>query len=1312
MESKKKIGRYDAEELSAGGQGKVYKAHDPVLDVDVIIKELKAPDNQRAREKFEKEVKILREMHSTNIVRTYDFFTEGNSEYIGMEFVDGMDLGKLIEKQKGLPLPLAMHIFRQVCQGLYDAHRKGIIHRDIKPENVLISKNGDVLMADFGIAGTEESFSSEASSTYGSRRFMAPELWGGEKASKKSDIYSMGAMLYNMLFGMPPFDDEDAFSLELKIVQGDYVKPDVLDPDIPPAMNELIVSMLEYERDDRPDIDEVISRVEEYEKSLAGGIRAVLDDALKTSIASDKKLDYHSLKLQNGFVTDLCSPASLYTKSCSVQLSVDVEEGHDGSYLSRSSLRLYAIVFKCEGRELRFQDSIELSNFLKRTEYQSEEHVFEPGEYLVKLDVGFAAYLRSFSLQREQTHHRQTQHISIIVNPSPFVDPIPFNSPDLEPHILDKESGKDITGQAIFEVKDRNDNWVKKQLEGSFDLNLFNAFRPFRVSCEGYESRKLYVPSEIGLCQSITYWDIPLLKKSSETDMKRWDKAFVITGGVLQKYLGSATDVTIPDDVTEIASEAFRGCSSLASVIIPKGVTEIGEKAFQNCNIHEVSHPCLTIRGGLAIKWNSPKDGKLLYCASQLADITVPSGITEICGKAFAGCTSLISVSIPEGVITIGEKAFSDCASLASVSIPSSVKTICGEAFVGCSSLKSISIPDEVITIGEKVFSACVSLTSVSIPNSVKTLCREAFSGCSSLKSVSIPEGVTEIDGGAFKGCTSLNSATIPGHVTEFGSDVFRGCTSLATAIILDGVTEIGDNAFMGCMSLTSVEIPEGVERIGMGAFRECGSLTSVTIPDSVRKIGDVAFSACTSLRSVTIPRGVKKIGGEAFKGCTTLVSVTIPDGLTEIGEGTFSGCTSLVSVTIPEGVTKICKDAFEGCTSLASVTIHDGVREIGGNAFEGCTSLASVNIPGSVTEISWGAFEGCTSLASVTIPDGVTRIDLCVFQDCRSLTSVNIPDSVTRIDSSAFQDCTSLTSVNIPDSVTKICDTAFKNCNISGISHPCLAIHDGLAIKGSMLLYCANHKVTSVTIPDSVTEIGGRAFEDCTSLSSVTIPDNVTKIGEVAFSHCISLTSVIIPDSVTEIGGGAFYDCTSLASVSISEGVEEIDWRVFAGCTSLTSVTIPEGVTEIGKHAFSGCTSLSEIRYGGTDEQWNAVKKDKNWYKNTPAQKVLCSDGIVELPAYGIEDGVLKTWYRAVSEAVILADVTEIGDKAFEGCTSLVSVCIPASVTEIGKRAFEGCTALTEIHYAGTKEQWAAVEKGNDWNKGVPARNVLVRKQ
>lgn len=157
------------------------------------------------------------------------------------------------------------------------------------------------------------------------------------------------------------------------------------------------------------------------------------------------------------------------------------------------------------------------------------------------------------------------------------------------------------------------------------------------------------------------------------------------------------------------------------------------------------------------------------------------------------------------------------------------------------------------------------------------------------------------------------------------------------------------------------------------------------------------------------------------------------------------------------------------------------------------------------------------------------------------------------------------------------------------------------------------NTNITSVIIPSSVTKIDG-AFENCKSLASITIPDSVTSIGNTSFRNCTSLTTVTIPANACCTGGGIFQSCTGLTSVVFEAGSKYVGLEMFKGCTSLTSVTLPSSLLSIDPYAFKGCTSLTEITYSGTQEQWNAITKNKNWNTGSSITTVHCSDGDITL--------------------------------------------------------------------------------------------------
>ena len=152
--------------------------------------------------------------------------------------------------------------------------------------------------------------------------------------------------------------------------------------------------------------------------------------------------------------------------------------------------------------------------------------------------------------------------------------------------------------------------------------------------------------------------------------------------------------------------------------------------------------------------------------------------------------------------------------------------------------------------------------------------------------------------------------------------------------------------------------------------------------------------------------------------------------------------------------------------------------------------------------------------------------------------------------------------------------------------------------------------KITSIVIPDGVTNIDGGSFFGCKGLKSVTIPDSVKSIGYQAFDGCISLTNIMIGKGVTEIGGFAFGTCKSLTSIIIPDSVTSIDSSAFYKCTSLIDITIPNSVEAIGPLVFYDCVKLKDISFMGTKEEWNAIKKESSWKDASSKFTIRCTDG------------------------------------------------------------------------------------------------------
>ena len=734
--------------------------------------------------------------------------------------------------------------------------------------------------------------------------------------------------------------------------------------------------------------------------------------------------------------------------------------------------------------------------------------------------------------------------------------------------------------------------------------------------------------------------------------------------------------------------------------------------------------------------------GVLKRCETTEKSVVIPAGVKLIASYAFYGCNKLENIEISDGVKKIEQFAFDDCTSLKSVTIPASVKEICYFAFVTSSSLTQIrfggtkaqwaavkksehwrsSVPAKTVDCTD----GSVELPVFDIKDGVLLSYNEPASNvitylgagmystepCEDENDapVVVPDGVTEIGNGAFYRC-GIKSVILPDSVTKIGNQVFDECCSLESVVLPANLTEIGAYVFHDT-EISSITIPDSVTKLGDGAFCSAYMLESVTIPAALTKISDSAFSLCQSLKSVKMPQGkLKKIGKNAF-GMTALRSVLIPEGVTTIGDEAFYHC-PLVSVSLSESLRTIGSGAFKNCVHLVSVTIPKGVKEIGNAVFAECKSLKEIRYNG--TKAQWKsvkkgwAWHHAAPASTVECADGTVELPLYEIEDgiLFSFNSVDrpavIPAGVTTIAGAAFYLCQNIPSVTIPDGVTEIGKEAFYDNHYSFAESM-----NGMTHKST---------ITSLSIPDTVTKIGENAFENCSSLASLALPGSVTKIGSDVFKNCSSLaelsfggtkeqwaavtkenrwnkgilaktircsdgtvkldefdikdgrlisyngtdSSVVIPDGVTKISGddhlcsfedGAFRDCMTLKSVVIPGTVTEIGRDTFSHCKQLESVTFPGSVRTIGQDAFAYCESLVSL---------------------------------------DIPDGVTTICYYA-----------------FSGCKSLTAVTIPASVKKIEHCVFCNCWSLLQIRYAGTKDQWAAIEKSDSWNSDLPAEEVL----
>ncbi len=821
-------------------------------------------------------------------------------------------------------------------------------------------------------------------------------------------------------------------------------------------------------------------------------------------------------------------------------------------------------------------------------------------------------------------------------------------------------------------------------------------------------------------------------------------------------YCTSLESVTLPESLKSMGEWVFRNCEKLKSITIPQNVASIGDAVFANCHALESievasGNTAYYSEGNCLIK----TDGKTIIAGCK--NSVLPDGITVIGLWSFYGCKDLTSVTIPTTVTNIENFAFGECG-LSSIGYNGSLDE--WEAIPKSNEWNSGALNYTVYcTDGEVTKSGTVTHYARVTDPYVAPTCTETGltegSHCGVCKKIWVEQQVipatghtevidygyaaTKTENGLSDGkhCSVCDEILVPQKIIYA-----YGSLGLAYSVTSETTCEITG---MGTCTDTDLLIPRYIDgyevtNIRYGAFANRTEIKSVTFSESLKYFGTGAFAGCTGLEKIEVASGNTTFHSEGncligtadkylLLGCKTSV---IPNGITAISSSAFENCTSLTSITIPSSVAYIYSSAFAGCTGLSNIDIPSGMVRISDGAFKGCTGFTTVTVPSTVTYIGKGAFSDCTNLESITLPfvgqdkktagyqhfgyifgsasyaenaqyipeklktvviTGGTSIAEYAFYGCAGLESITLPGTVKTIGNNAFNGCIGLTDMIIPEGVTSIDTAAFYGCT-------------GLA---------------DVTLPSTLKTIGEWVFIDCTGLTDVTVPQGVTSIGNMAFSGCTGLESITIPTSVTTMGYRVFENCTSLERVEIPYQVTSIGNMTFSGCTSLTSVTIARGTTKIGNEAFKNCALLSSITYRGTLEEWQAISTGTDWNTGTGDYTVYCDDGEItkggEVTHYSqglaykvTSDTTCKiTGYIGSETEVAIPEnidgytVTEIGDYAFYGCSTLMSITIPDSVISIGEVAFCECANLTNITYNGTIIECEALPKGTDWDKGTP---------
>ena len=598
--------------------------------------------------------------------------------------------------------------------------------------------------------------------------------------------------------------------------------------------------------------------------------------------------------------------------------------------------------------------------------------------------------------------------------------------------------------------------------------------------------------------------------------------------------------------------------------------------------------------------------------------------------------------------------------------------------------------------------------------------------------------------------CTVCGYALL--ELSPDGTTVVGLNSSDVTSVkIPQGVTAIGNNVFNFSL-ITEIVIPEGVKTIGKEAFLNCDQLTKVTFPSTLESIGESAFNACSELTSIDLPQSLTSIGNYAFAECTALTSLTIPDSVTSLSASAYKDCSSITTIKLPGCIVNLSMDYFKGCTSLTTLILSEGTSKLLNNSLADLTSLTSIVIPVSLSAIESSVFADSlvnvyykgndASWKAVQIADS----SLCVID----VATVYYYSETEPVESGNYWHISSegeflVWHVHIYSTEWSIglethwhaatCGHSVKKdeaahnmvndvCTVCGFDGGLIISEDGTTVTG-----VANKNVTSITIPEGITTIGEKAFQNCKSLinvvlpstlteiganafhnceklTNVVIPEKVTKIDTYAFNNCAALTSINVPKNVTFIGSWAFSNCINLAELTFSGGVQTIDMYAFATCKTLTEVVLPEGLTTMGSGVFYSCEKLVKVTFpsssltkigGGTFSGCSSLKSvifpdsltemgDANTFNNCTSLEFVKVPGCVD----SVGGGLFKSLPNL--KTVIISEGTDtLYTYAFRYCSNFTTIVLPKSLTKIMNAVFEDA-ALSKIYYNGTAEEWAEI--------------------
>ena len=1061
--------------LGSGGMGAVYLVRHTQLNALRAMKVLHssaAEEDPEFRERFIREAKFAAKIQHANIVSVMDVELESESgfSYIVMEYIEGQTVSDILQ-QGPITEKQAIHIIIEAAKGLAYAADNGIVHRDIKPANIMIKKNGEVKLADMGIAkninhtGNTLSLTMEGT-MIGTPAYASPEQCRcARDVDTRADIYSLGATLYEMLTGKPPFSGKNEFDVIAKVLKRMPVPIEQLAPNIKPGIIKLIRKMMAKDPADRPqtmlDLLEELYKFERRQNNMLEPLQQKLIEKraeevaqkrlsviLNTTLkARQKKAIFYSV---SGFILILAFSAGafFYYKNRPIESTITI-----GEQPIEQIINQHLRIEQDRERGIKFNKNLKvLQRFpvnLTIAEYQVPQGITR---------IENMAFAENTSLRKVTIPDSVTS-----IGDKAFLDCTALEEVVL-PDTITKLNSQVFSGCTALKkivLPDTLTMIDERAFSCCFALETLTLPATTEqvkddcfTLCRNLKS--ITVPAQLADPEIIVSWGLPencvvfcnnkeIFRAGPESVKDKNGIRFSKDGKTLLRYppeLGT-THYTIPDGITGIGEKAFSGCTDLKVVMIPPNVVFIDHNAFSGVQAVKLLPGNEMFEMDAAGALIDKQEKRLVYFPrSYKGKYVIPDTVRAICDHVFYHC-SVTELVVPESVEEIENNAFSNCTSLLSLTIPekffdSRIDTWNLPRDCQVNNLNEEEEDEELEA--QETQKAQVSASPVQVATAPAAPVVPVF-----------PLDMEKISADKKRGIVfSANNRSLLRYPTGLPDKSYT---------VPDGITSLDQNAFFAAQHLTEVTLPKSLRHIGPGAFSSTG-MSKILLPENISGFSGTSFGLLEVTLSPDNKFLIQHKDGSITTNGKEKTLLYVPKTL----QGTY---------IVPEDVTTLPHAAFYYCKNLKSIKLHNGIKSIGPSVFNSCASIRVMQLPAGMTLIPGSLFQHCSSLRYVTIPDTVKVIGDLAFFGCHQLDDVQLPAGLTRIGGQAFQGCASLRKIKLPDSLILIGGQAFESCS----------------------------SLKEIVIPDSVESIGHGAFSGCTALKSISFPahfsrDYIRKLG------------------------------------------------------------------------------------------------------------------------------------------------------------------------------------------------------------------------